>query len=188
MLEGKNVDLRILERDDIDLLADWFNDLDFWGEYVFMEQISKSERIRYFDNPSNLAILTEIKQFIVQKKDGTKIGFVFHRFSLPYKWMEIGYFLVPGERGKGYGTEAAQLMVDYLFLSKDVARVQAYTDVRNKASQRVLEKAGFQKEGTMRKCDFNRGKLTDWHLYSILREEWKEPKILTKTTSKSKHK
>jgi ribosomal-protein-alanine N-acetyltransferase len=89
--------------------------------------------------------------------------------------------LNPNERGKGYGTEAVQLMVDYLFLSKDLARIQAIANVRNKASQRVLEKAGFQREGTIRKCLFNRGELRDYYLYSILREEWKEPKILTKT-------
>ena len=182
MLEGKNVNLRVMERDDVDFLAEWFNDVDFWGEYTpIMEQIPKSERVKYFDNPSNLAILMESKLFIVQKKDGTKIGIILHRLNLPYKWMEIGYFFVPSERRKGYGTEAAQLMIDYLFLSKDLARIHAFADTRNRASQRVLEKAGFQREGTIRKCAFNRGELTHYYLYSILREEWKEPKMLTKT-------
>jgi RimJ/RimL family protein N-acetyltransferase len=95
--------------------------------------------------------------------------------------MEIGYGIVPSERGKGYGTEAIQLMVDYLFLSQNIFRLQARTDVRNKASQRVLEKASFRIEGTIRKSLFARGVLRDVCLYSILREEWKEPKILTKT-------
>jgi RimJ/RimL family protein N-acetyltransferase len=72
-------------------------------------------------------------------------------------------------------------MVDYLFLSKNIERIQAQTDVRNVGSQKVLEKAGFKKEGTIRKLFFLRGQLRDACLYSILREEWKEPKILTKT-------
>lgn len=72
-------------------------------------------------------------------------------------------------------------MVDYLFLSKENMRIQAQTDARNVASQRVLEKAGFKKEGTLRKNFFMRGDWTDTLLYSILREEWKGPKILTKT-------
>jgi ribosomal-protein-alanine N-acetyltransferase len=116
------------------------------------------------------------------EKDGTKIGIINHHLNLPYKWMEIAYFLVPDERGKRYGTEAVQIMIDYLFLSKELARIHAIADVRNKASQRVLEKIGFQREGTIRKCVFNRGEWRDYHLYSILKEEWKEPKILTKTT------
>jgi len=57
-------------------------------------------------------------------------------------------------------------------------------DVRNVASQRVLEKSGFQKEGIIRKRLFFRGEWTDNLLYSILREEWKEPKILTRTEKK----
>ncbi len=60
-------------------------------------------------------------------------------------------------------------------------RVQAITGVDNFASQRILEKAGFTKEGTIRKSVFIRGVWQDGVLYSILREEWKEPKILTKT-------
>jgi len=49
------------------------------------------------------------------------------------------------------------------------------------ASQKILKKAGFKKEGTIRKNDFIRGEWRDRYLFSILREEWKEPKILTKT-------
>jgi RimJ/RimL family protein N-acetyltransferase len=86
--------------------------------------------------------------------------------------------LLPGERGKGYCTEAVQLMVDYLFLSMDASRVQASISIRNKASERVLEKTGFTREGTIRKTA--RGERRDAYLYSILREEWKEPKILTR--------
>jgi RimJ/RimL family protein N-acetyltransferase len=101
----------------------------------------------------------------------------------PYvKMLEIGYSLIPSERGKGYCTEATQLMVDYLFLSKDIDRIQATTHVKNAASQKVLEKVGFKREGTLRKPTRIRGEWTDLVIFSILREEWKEPKILTKTT------
>jgi RimJ/RimL family protein N-acetyltransferase len=96
--------------------------------------------------------------------------------------LEIGYSIIPDERGKGYCTEAVQIMVDYLFLSRNIVRVEAHTSIRNRASQRVLEKSGFKKEGTLRKAYFVRGEWVDSCIYSILREEWKEPKILTKTT------
>ena len=73
-------------------------------------------------------------------------------------------------------------MVDYLFLCRSIVRIQATANVRNKASQRVLEKAGFKIEGTIRKYLLVRGVWTDYYLLSILREEWKEPKILTRIT------
>jgi hypothetical protein len=61
LLEGKTVDLRVIERDDIDFLFECFNDMDFWEEYdSIVEQRSKSERMKQFDNPSNLAILTSV--------------------------------------------------------------------------------------------------------------------------------
>ena len=94
--------------------------------------------------------------------------------------LEIGYSLVPNERGKGYCSEAVKIAVDYLFLSKDIERVQAQTDHRNVASQKVLEKVGFKKEGTLRKNFFTGGEWRDAYVYSILREEWKEPKILSR--------
>jgi len=177
------VNLRVLEREDIDFFADCFNSIDFWGDNPFWEQVSKAGWMRNFDDPPEVAVLIEWKRFVVQKKDGTRIGLTWHMTNQPYRMMEISYFLVPSERGKGYGTEVAQLMVDYLFLSRDIFRIQATTNVKNKASQRILEKAGFRIEGTMRQFQFVKGVWTDYYLHSILREEWKEPKILTKTTS-----
>jgi ribosomal-protein-alanine N-acetyltransferase len=128
----------------------------------------------------------EYRQFIVEKKNGTKIGGIAHFNVLaPYgKTLEMGYALLPRERGKGYCSEAAKIMVDYLFLSKDVACIQATTDVGNVASQKVLGKAGFQKEGIMRKRFFSNGDWRDTVMFSTLREEWKEPKILARTEKK----
>ncbi len=121
----------------------------------------------------------ERKRFFVEKKDGTKIGVV-GAFPVGDLW-EIGFTLIPSERGKGYGTGAVTIFVDYLFLSRDLIRIQATTDLRNIASQRTLETVGFKREGTVRKSMFIRGKWRDLLLHSVLREEWKEPKILTKT-------
>jgi len=95
--------------------------------------------------------------------------------------MEIGCALIPSARGKGYATEAVQIMVDYLFLTRDnVIRIQAVTNTQNLAFQKVLAKAGFKKEGTLRKALFVRGEWKDAYLYSILKDDWKEPRLLTK--------
>ena len=176
MLEGKNVNLRIIEKEDLPLFTEWMNTPEFYGEYNPLRQLSKTEVEKMFEAP------VELKAFIIEKKDGSKIGFVARLKELWGGQMEIGYALLPDERGKGYCSEAVKIMVDYIFLSmRNIVRIQAHTDVRNTASQKVLEKAGFKKEGTIRKGYFARGAWTDWLLYSILREEWKEPKILTRT-------
>ena len=178
MLEGKNVNLRIMEKEDLPLFAEWINKLEVFGEYNPLHQMSRTEVEKMLDNPS------DIQPFIIEKKDGGKIGFIVHFHVLHLgtgtKQLEIGYSLVPGERGKGYGTEALKIMVDYLFLSRDIMRIQAQTDQRNGASQNILEKVGFKKEGALRKSLFIRGEPRDCYLYSILREDWKRPKALTK--------
>jgi len=170
-----------MEKEDLPLLAEWANQPEFLGEYNPLRQMSRTEIEKMLENPSDL------KPFIVEKKDGSKIGFIIHFHVLHLgtgtKQLEIGYALVPSERGKGYGTEAAKTIVDYLFLSREVMRIQACTDTRNLGSQKVLEKAGFTKEGAMRKYLFLSGEWRDTYLYSIIREEWKEPKILTKTSN-----
>jgi RimJ/RimL family protein N-acetyltransferase len=177
------VNLRVVESDDVDFDLRCHNDECFWSDYLpIEEQMTKSEWMKTFVNPTEFQKMIALKLFVIQRKDGTKIGGIYHRTNQPYGTMEIGYFLLPNERRKGYGTEAVQLMVDYLFLSKDIVRIEATTNVGNKASQRVLEKVGFKREGTIRKLTFVRGVWTDHYLHSILREEWKEPKILTKAT------
>lgn len=176
MLEGKNVNLRILEKDDLPLFAEWVNNPEVFGEYNPLHQMPKTELEKMLGNPS------DFQPFFIEKKDGGKIGFIAHFHVLHLgtgtKQLEIGYALLPNERGKGYGTEALGIMIDYLFLSKEVMRIQAQTDLRNSASQRILEKVGFKKEGILRKNFFMRGELRDIYLYSILREEWKKPRVL----------
>ena len=169
------MNLRIVEKEDLPLLARWNNNSEYYGfEFMELSQQSKTEWEKRYDN-----LTADTKWFFIEKKDGTKIGEIGH--FMFGKLLEIYYYLLTSERGKGYGTEAIMIMVDYLFLSRELMRVQATPDVSNIASQRALEKAGFTKEGIIRKSAFNRGKWCDDCLYSILREEWKEPKILTKT-------
>jgi RimJ/RimL family protein N-acetyltransferase len=181
LLEGETVNLKVMEKEDLPLLAEWLNEPEMSGIYWFPIQRSKAELEKSFE-PSPF----EYKEFIIEKKDGTKIGRIVHfnTVTMMGRIQEIGFELISSERGKGYATEAAKMMVDYLFLTKGVPCIQATTDAENATSQRVLEKAGFKKEGLMRKRFFANGEWRDFLLFSILREEWKEPKILTRTDEK----
>jgi RimJ/RimL family protein N-acetyltransferase len=102
------------------------------------------------------------------------LGFVMWRrawaTTLSYCW-EIGIGLLPEARGKGHGTRAQRLLVEYLFAHSTVNRVQAATDVDNIAEQHALEKAGFTREGILRGIGFQNGRWHDGVLYSVLRHE-----------------
>lgn len=72
-------------------------------------------------------------------------------------------------RNKGYGSEAQRLLAEYLLQTFPIARVEAETDITNLAEQRALEKAGFVREGVLRKAQWRAG---DWHdmvVYSRVR-------------------
>jgi RimJ/RimL family protein N-acetyltransferase len=183
LLEGKNINLRIAEREDITLLLQWFNDVRFAGDYQnFPVQISQNQLEPQISEHKLYG--HEWVNFIVEKKDGAKVGEAVHYISAPnFGWTEIGYAILPEYRNKGYGTETVQVLTDYIFLTKDVPRIQVVIDRENLASKSVLEKSGFKKEGILRKALWNAaGRWSDGCIYSILREEWKEPKILTRTT------
>jgi ribosomal-protein-alanine N-acetyltransferase len=181
LLEGKRINLRIAEKEDVPLLLQWFNDVRFAGDYQsFPAQISKNQLEPQIGEHKLYG--HEWVNFVVETKDGTKVGEAVHYVSAPnFGWVEIGYAIVPEHRDKGYGTEAVQLLTDYLFLTRDIPRIQAVIDRKNRASQSVLEKTGFKKEGVLRSALWNAaGKWTDGCIYSILKDEWKEPRILTK--------
>jgi RimJ/RimL family protein N-acetyltransferase len=171
-----------MEKEDVPLLVNWWNSLEFQGEYFQVPQKSKTEALKEFENPSPVQVAMAHGEFMIEKKDGTRIGHIGYGKDILHEWIEIGYDIVPSERKKGYASEAIQILVDYLFLSNNIARITVYTDARNTAAIRAAEHVGFKKEGIVRKGGFTRGKLGDWCLLGLLREEWKEPKMLTKTT------
>ena len=177
MLCGKTVNLRVMEKADLVVVKKWVSDRRFSGEYLpFIQETVGELEAQYERTFGN-----EGRWFFIETTDGTKIGYVTH--YLARRQHEIGYGVIPEARGKGYCTEAAMLLVDYLFLNKNIVRIQADTHVDNAASRRVLEKAGFTLEGVIRKAYFEQGAWRDAVLYSILRDEWQTPKILRRHTA-----
>ena len=173
MLKGKRVNLRIIEKSDLPLLKEWYNDLKLAGNYERITQNTVGDIEKWYDD----ALAKDGQWFFIEKKNGTKVGHIAQSLQ-PGGRVQIGYVVIPKEQRKGYASDAVQVMVDYLFLSKSIVRIQAETDPDNKASNKILLKAGFKKEGAMRKAFLCRGEWRDVVLHSILREEWKEPKIL----------
>ncbi|KAI3469588.1 hypothetical protein Pfo_026251 [Paulownia fortunei] len=82
---------------------------------------------------------------------------------------ELGYVLAHKYWGKGIVTRAVKMVASTIFNEwPHLNRIQAVVDVGNKGSQRVLEKAGFQREGVLRNYKVLKGKTVDEVMYSIL--------------------
>ena len=90
-----------------------------------------------------------------------------HHLDADRKIVEIGYWVFPGARGRGTGATIARMLAEHAF-SLGVERVAAYVNVDNTASERVLERAGFTREGVVRSMPKPDGRRVDKTLFSLL--------------------
>lgn len=107
------------------------------GEQPSAERLAAWESGKYFS-------------WVITLKDGSDlIGMISAR---PVEWrVDLGYVLGRKFWGHGYMTEAVRAVVAYALSEPKVFRVWAVCDVDNLASARVLEKAGMQREGRLRR-------------------------------------
>lgn len=111
---------------------------------------------------------------VVAAADDTPIGWVNWRDTDragPGVW-EIGVLVVPEMRGRGIGTAAHRLLVDYLFASTTTHRIWAGTEVDNIAEQRALERCGLLQEGRLHGHHFRDGRWRDSFIYGITRDDY----------------
>jgi len=97
----------------------------------------------------------------------------FNFWNKQYSSSPLGYDLLPSYWNKGIITEAVKEILRFGFEEMKLNRVQAITFPENVASTRVLEKLGFQNEGTLREWGYFKGRFQDVYCHSLLRREWK---------------
>lgn len=96
---------------------------------------------------------------------------VFRQENIHRQTGELGYYIAEEYWGKGIMTEAVKQICTYVFDKSDMIRIYAEPFAYNAASCRVLEKAGFQYEGTLRNNAVKNGKVIDMRMYSLLKTE-----------------
>ena len=98
---------------------------------------------------------------------------VFVKDDVYEKSAELGYWLAREHWGQGVMTEAVRQICREAFDRFDILRIFAEPFADNSGSRRVLEKAGFTCEGTMRNGVFKNGRIGSYCMYALLREELK---------------
>jgi RimJ/RimL family protein N-acetyltransferase len=173
LLKGERIRLRPPEPSDIRDFFRWVNDPEASGEFDVFGITNWTEIERWLKEPSEPY---EFSALVIEKREEkTKIGVAIRYVSHPImRHVEIGFQIWdPNERNKGYATEAVRLLIDYLFSTNNIERVQATTHFLNKPAQRVLEKCGFIREGRLRKALFTNGEPHDAFVYGITRKKWR---------------
>ncbi len=172
MLRGERVDLRPIEEGDLDQIEAWEADPNFKGEYnSFGLQTAMYIRNAFAQHGF---LSDDHGRLLILNKSGEPVGDIGYRVvkhggGIANRVYEIGITVAPEHRRRGFGAEAQDLFVAYLFATYAIARVQATVDVENVAEQRALERAGFTREGVLRQAQFRGGSWHDVVMYSKVR-------------------
>ncbi|RLL48352.1 N-acetyltransferase [Oceanobacillus piezotolerans] len=93
----------------------------------------------------------------------------FNAWSPKHKRAEIGYEIHPDYWRKGYASEAVLKVIQYGFDELGLFRIGAVVFINNQASNKLLSKLGFQKEGVLRDYMHQNGEVYDTYVYSLLK-------------------
>jgi len=149
---------------------------------------SDEESMKYWDDPpqKNIDETKELIAFLSKRiKEGTGIcwgitlkeatqdviGMVTYNAYKKDKNAYIGYILAREYWGQGLTTEALKAFIEYGFSHLEVHRIEAHVEPGNVASEAVLQKIGFQKEGLLRESTFNKGAYQDMIYYGLLKTD-----------------
>jgi len=101
--------------------------------------------------------------------DGAVVGAIGITINTTSRRGIVGYWMGAPTRGRGVCTRALRLLSGWAFQELELGRLELVTDTANLASQRVAEKAGFRREGTLRSYLLDRdGSLRDAVMFSLL--------------------
>lgn len=109
---------------------------------------------------------TGISWKMVDRQTGTNVGDIsVYLFKPEHKKAEVGFWLLPQFWNKGFALEALIAVMNYWKAEKGLHRLEAFVEEGNDASSKLLEKAGFQYEGTMRDCEMKNGNYISLLIY-----------------------
>ena len=114
---------------------------------------------------------TAYPMLLLRRHDGTHVGNSgVHAVDWNVPKCEIGYWIRSDQTGHGYATEAVRAISEWAFEHLAMRRIEARPDAENHASCRVLERAGYALEGTMRheRATVD-GRMRDTRLYACVR-------------------
>jgi RimJ/RimL family protein N-acetyltransferase len=167
-IRAGNVILRFPSLEDVDAILPAFTD----------PELREAGNLPAFDREALVASLQELPLLAergrllalaaVDAQSGEVVGGgTLHHLDAERRIVEIGYFVLPHARRRGIATTIARVLAEHAF-SLGIERVAAYVNVGNTASDRVVDRAGFTREGVVRSMPKPDGRRVDKTLYSLL--------------------
>lgn len=173
MRKEYRVYLRAFEPEDYKTSIKWRNDDEIWNQlggvkYFVSEAYEKKWVEEAIFDPK------VIRLAVCLKESNQYIGNVYI-LDINERDRKGNSHILIGEReywGKGYATEAYELLLDYAFNERAFHRIGAHVLEENAASIALHKKCGFSQDGIFRKATFKNGKWQNQIIFSILDEEY----------------
>ena len=171
MLKTKSITLRPTRDTDLDQLYTYHIDIDNRGDYfprgilaqpTFRKQFQETG---FWSKEDGMLVIVSAEDEILGHIEFFKTVNYLDEFELSYQ------VYAPEHRRKGIASEAVNLLVRYLFETKQVNRIRLVIHPDNLASRRLAEKCGFRHEGTARGAWYNKGSHQDVEIYAILHSD-----------------
>jgi RimJ/RimL family protein N-acetyltransferase len=170
-LRGDTIALRPWRPDDLESMVAAVQDPDVTRWTSVPDRYGDAEGRDYLDSAArSWADGTAASFAIVDTADGALLGSIGIRFHGDGA-ANVGYWMAREARGRGVATQALRLVSAWALTELPVERLELVTAPDNEASQRVAEKAGFTREGLLRRYVEIKGKRRDAVVFSLLPDE-----------------
>lgn len=169
---GSRVYLRPLEREDAPHFVAWLNDPEVTRHLQIHLPINRRAEEEFLDKigRDEHALTVGIA---IRATDQLIGALGFHQIDFKDRQASFGISIGDkDEWGKGYGTEATRLLVQYGFDTLNLNRIWLRVYEDNLRGLRAYEKVGFKREGVLRQDSFREGRYWNTIAMGILREEW----------------
>lgn len=174
-LVGDRVRLDLLRPDDLDPLYALQGDPEV-VRYMLYDARTREQVSQALTRDAAATRLEKADDYLqpaIRDAQGRLLGTMYFRIaSVDDRTAEIGWLLAPAERGRGYATEAARMLLALAFDELGLHRVYAELDPRNDASVGVCRRLGMRHEAHFVEHMWVKGEWTDTGHYAILEREW----------------
>lgn len=154
------IHIRPITIEDTDLIIAWRNDEKVRRHFIVQKDLTREEHLCWMKTKVESG---EVVQFIIEDCTNLPIGSVYLRdVDYENRKAEYGIFIgVDAARGKGYGTQAAGLMLHHAFEIMHLHRVYLRVYAENARAIASYQKAGFSIEGVLKDDVFVKGRYWD---------------------------
>lgn len=174
VINGTDIVLRLMKEDDTDLIIKWRNTEFVRRNFIYQELFTRQGHENWIRTMIDTG---KVIQFIILRKtDDKPVGSVYLRdIDRTHNKAEYGIFIGEKEAlGQGYGTQAAQMMIEYAFHEVGLHKLMLRVLAENERARRSYEKAGFIREAYLKDEVFLEGRYQDVIYMAVINDKGQE--------------